>query len=143
MRVVLDVVGVCLAAAVLLIIAFACRRRWVSRACGTFDCSLQLAEKDHGRGWALGLARYVGDDLQWFRVFSLAWWPKLVVNRRQLEGISTRRPMGNEPLVTYAGHVIVDVKLHDKTVHFAMTEEALTGVLAWMESAPPSSQTYH
>jgi len=57
------------------------RRRWLTRDGGTFDCSLQLAEKEHGRGWALGLARYVGDDLQWFRVFSLAWWPKLVVNR--------------------------------------------------------------
>lgn len=142
MRTALDVVGVCLLAAVLLIIVFALRRRWLSRDGGTFDCSLQLAEKDHGRGWALGLARYVGDDLQWFRVFSLAWWPKLTVHRPELEGITTRRPMGNEPLVTYAGHVIVDAKLRDRTVHFAMTEEALTGVLAWMESAPPSTQTY-
>jgi hypothetical protein len=50
--------------------------------------------------------------------------------------------MGNEPLVTYAGHVIVDAELRDRTVHFAMTEEALTGVLAWMESAPPNTQTY-
>ena len=142
MMTVLDVVGVCFLAAVLLVVAFACRRRWLTRDGGTFDCSLQLAEKDHGRGWALGLARYVGDDLQWFRVFSLVWWPKLVVNRRQLEGVTTRRPMGNEPLVTYAGHVIVDADLRDRTVHFAMTEEALTGVLAWMESAPPSTQTY-
>jgi hypothetical protein len=142
MSTVLDVVGVCLLAAVLLIFAFACRRRWLSRDGGTFDCSLQLAQKDHGRGWALGLARYVGDDLQWFRVFSLAWWPKLTVNRRRLEGVRTRRPMGNEPLVTYADHVIVDAALRDRTVHFAMTEEALTGVLAWMESAPPSTKTY-
>ena len=50
MRTVLDVVGVCLLAAVLLIIIFAFRRRWLSRDGGTFDCSLQLAEKDHGRG---------------------------------------------------------------------------------------------
>jgi len=142
MRTVLDVVGVCLLAAVLLIIAFACRRGCLAGAGGTFDASLQLAEKEHGRGWALGLARYVGDDLQWFRVFSLAWWPKLTVNRRQLQGVTTRRPMGNEPLVTYAGHVIVDAELRDRTVHFAMTEEALTGVLAWMESAPPNTQTY-
>lgn len=142
MRTVLEVVGVCLLAAVLLITAFAFRRRWLSRDGGTFDCSLQLAEKDHGRGWALGLARYVGDELQWFRVFSLVWWPKLVVNRRLLQRVSTRRPIGNEPLVTYAGHVIVDAELADRTVHFAMTEEALTGVLAWMESAPPNTQTF-
>jgi hypothetical protein len=142
MSTVLDAVGVCLLAAVLLIFAFACRRRWLSRDGGTFDCSLQLAEKDHGRGWALGLARYVGDDLQWFRVFSLAWWPKLTVNRRRLEGVRTRRPVGNEPLVTYADHVIVDAELRDGTVHLAMTEEALTGVLAWMESAPPNTRTY-
>jgi hypothetical protein len=142
MRTVLDVVGVCLLAAVVLVVAFACRRRWLSRDGGTFDCSLQLAEKDHGRGWALGVARYVGDDLQWFRVFSLALGPKLTVNRRQLQGVRTRRPIGNEPLITYAGHVIVDAQLRDRTVHFAMTEEALTGVLAWMESAPPGTATY-
>jgi hypothetical protein len=142
MRAGLDVVVICLLAVVLLIAAFACRRRWLSRDGGTFDCSLQLAEKDHGRGWALGLARYVGDELQWFRVFSLAWWPKLIINRRELDGVHTRRPMGNEPLVTYAGHVIVDAKLSDRTVHLAMTEEALTGVLVWMESAPPSTKTY-
>jgi len=142
MRTVLDVVGVCLLAAVVLLFAFACRRRWLSRDGGTFDCSLQLAEKDHGRGWALGVARYVGDDLQWFRVFSLALGPKLTVNRRRLKGVRTRRPIGNEPLITYAGHVIVDAELRDRTVHFAMTEEALTGVLAWMESAPPGTATY-
>jgi len=46
MRTVLDVVGVCLLAAVLFIVLVAFRRRWLSRDGGTFDCSLQLAEKE-------------------------------------------------------------------------------------------------
>ena len=143
MRTVLDVVGAVLAAAILLMIVFAVRRRFLTRDGGTFDCSLRLSRKHDGRGWALGLARYVGDDLQWFRVFSLSLNPKLVINRHQLDGVRTRRPVGNEPLVTYAVHVIVDAELgNDTSVQLAMTEDALTGMLAWMESAPPSTQTY-
>lgn len=143
MRVVLDVIGVMLAAAALLMVAFAIRRRWLSRDGGTFECSLRLARKEHGRGWALGLARYVGDDLQWFRVFSLALGPKLVLNRSRLQGVRHRRPVGNEPLVTYAGHVVVDVEeLDGQQVRLAMTEDALTGMLAWMESAPPGARRY-
>lgn len=142
MRTVLDVVGAVLVAAILLMIVFAVRRRWLTRDGGTFDCSLRLSSKHDGRGWALGLARYVGDDLQWFRVFSLSLYPKMVLNRRHLDGVTTRRPVGNEPLVTYAGHVIVDAELGRGNVQLAMTEDALTGMLAWMESAPPGTQTY-
>jgi hypothetical protein len=143
----LDVVGVVLASCVLLLIAFACRRRWIARDGGTFDCSLRLSPRHRdahkGRGWALGLGRYVGDELQWFRVFSLSLRPKRTLNRRRLEGIRHRRPMGNEPLVTYAGHVIVDVEgINGGTVELAMTEDALTGLLAWLESAPPGAQAY-
>lgn len=144
---VLDVLGVVLVACVALLLAFASRRRWIAREGGTFDCSLRLsarhADAHAGRGWALGLGRYVGDELQWFRVFSLSLRPKRVLNRRRLEAIRHRRPVGNEPLVTYAGHVIVDLVTDDgHPVELAMTEDALTGLLAWMESAPPGTQAY-
>ncbi len=143
---VLDVLGVVIACFVLLVLVFACRRRWIARDGGTFDCSLRLArhrDPHQGRGWALGLGRYVGDELQWFRVFSLSLRPKRTLNRRRLGGIRHRRPVGNEPLITYAGHVIVDVETpHGSTIELAMTEDALTGLLAWLESAPPGTQAY-
>jgi Protein of unknown function (DUF2550) len=144
---VLDALGVVLVCCVLLLLGFASRRRWITREGGTFDCSLRLtarhAEPQGGRGWALGLGRYVGDELQWFRVFSLSLRPKLVLNRRRLESVRHRRPVGNEPLVTYAGHVIVDLVTDTgHPVEMAMTEDALTGLLAWLESAPPGTQAY-
>ncbi|HZO65202.1 MAG: DUF2550 domain-containing protein [Kribbellaceae bacterium] len=144
---ILDVVGVVLVCFVLFLVAFASRRRWITRDGGTFDCSLRLYARHRdmhkGRGWALGLGRYVGDELQWFRVFSLSLRPKRTWNRRRLEGVRHRRPIGNEPLVTYAGHVIVDVFTDTGSpVELAMTEDALTGLLAWLESAPPGAQAY-
>jgi hypothetical protein len=38
----------------------------------------------------------------------------------------------------YAGHLVVDVQLDaDRLVELAMSEGALTGLLAWTEAAPP------
>jgi hypothetical protein len=147
MGLVLDGLGVVLVCCILLLLGFASRRRWITREGGTFDCSLRLqarhAESHGGRGWALGLGRYVGDELQWFRVFSLSLRPKRILNRRRLEAVRHRRPVGNEPLVTYAGHVIVDLVTDTGLpIELAMTEDALTGLLAWLESAPPGTQAY-
>jgi hypothetical protein len=144
---VLDVLGVVIVCAMLLLLGFASRRHWITREGGTFDCSMRLtarhAEPHAGRGWALGLGRYVGDELQWFRVFSLSLRPKRVLNRRRLEAVRHRRPVGNEPLVTYAGHVIVDLVTDTgQPVELAMTEDALTGLLAWLEAAAPGTQAY-
>lgn len=53
---------------------FGLRRRLIQRSGGTFDCSLRWdvpVEPDlSGKGWVYGVARYSGDKVNWFRVFS-------------------------------------------------------------------------
>lgn len=53
---------------------FGLRRRLIQRSGGTFDCSLRwdiTPEPDpSGKGWVYGVARYSGDRVDWFRVFS-------------------------------------------------------------------------
>lgn len=71
-----QVCGAIVAAALLGLFVFGLRRRLIQRSGGTFDCSLRLAdvkeELPSGKGWIYGVARYSGDSIEWFRVFSYA-----------------------------------------------------------------------
>lgn len=70
----LTVCGVVVAVAVVGLFVFGLRRRLIQRSGGTFDCSLRwdVPEKPDpsGKGWGYGVARYNGDRIEWYRVFS-------------------------------------------------------------------------
>jgi hypothetical protein len=132
------------AAAVVLVLvalgALAVRRRYITRRGGTFDCSLRLRPATHGKGWSLGITRYAGDDLEWYRVFSYATRPRRVMKRRDLHIVERRVPQGTEVFSLLAGAVVVRCRDGSDFVELAMGEDALTGFLAWLESAPPGQQ---
>jgi hypothetical protein len=113
------------------------RRRVITRRGGTFDCSLRLRDGGHGKGWALGIARYAGDCLEWYRVFSYAMRPRRVYGRHQLVIVDRRPPTGAEVFSLLSGAVIVRCRHDEGTIEIAMSPDALTGFLAWVESAPP------
>ncbi len=140
---VLDIVaGLALLAALALVALFV-RRRWLNRYGGTFECSVRMRAPSRGtgpqtaRGWVLGLARYSGQDLEWFRIFSFSPRPQWVFDRSLTVG-ARRTPHGAEAFSLYAGHRVVAVRLADgRTIELAMSDRALTGFLAWVEAAPP------
>lgn len=134
---VLDGVAIALLLVVLAVIVLGARRRVLQRRGGTFDCSLRLREGESARGWALGLARYSGDVVQWYRVFSLAPSPRRIFARQDLVVRARRSPLPSEAVTLYAGHVIVECQVGPDVVELAMAEDALTGFLAWLEAAPP------
>jgi hypothetical protein len=120
--------------------AFLVRRISLLRGGGTVEMSLRLDPgAHHGRGWALGVGRFVGDDLQWFRTFSLSFRPKRVLSRHDLLVTERRRPEGGENLALMAGSVVLGCAHDTGPVELAMTEAAETGFLSWLESAPPGS----
>jgi hypothetical protein len=123
--------------AVIAVGALAVRRRFITRRGGTFDCSLRLRPARSGKGWALGIGRYSGDSLEWYRVFSYATRPRHVMARRELEIVDRRGPEGAEVFSLLSGAVILRCREGADMVEFAMGEAALTGFLAWLESAPP------
>ena len=53
-------------------VALIVRRRLLSRHGGTFELSYRVRPDTAGRGWLLGLGRYSGETLEWFRIFSLS-----------------------------------------------------------------------
>jgi hypothetical protein len=139
----MDLLGACAATAGVVIVAlgaFLVRRITLLRGGGTVEMSLRLYPGGlQGRGWALGVGRFVGDDLQWFRTFSLSPRPKRVLTRQDLAVTERRIPTSGESLALMAGSVVLGCANHAGPVELAMTESALTGFLSWLESAPPGS----
>lgn len=136
-----DVAGVLLLLVLLYGIALVVRRRVLSRHGGTFEFSVRVRSGRAGRGWVLGLGRYSGGDLEWFRIFSLLPRPRRTFRRAELEYLGRRDPGGVESYSLYSGHIIVSCRTPTGPLEVAMSPEALTGFLAWLEAAPPGQRS--
>lgn len=117
------------------------RRRWLSSRGGLFDCALRVGEGSPGTGWALGMARYRGEALEWFRAFSPGLRPALVFQRGLTLYSGRRAANGVEAVVLFDETQIVTLRDRISQVahDLAMSEESLMGLLSWLESAPPGS----
>jgi Protein of unknown function (DUF2550) len=135
-----DSSGVLLLLLALYAIALVFRRRWISRNGGTFEFSVRVRPGRAGRGWILGVARYTADGLEWFRIFSLAPRPRFVYRRSDLEYVGRRDAEGVEGYSLYSGHIVVTCRTPSGLLEVAMSPDALTGFLAWLEAAPPGRQ---
>ena len=124
---------------VLPLVAIAGRRRALQRRYGTIDLSLRMERKGNGRGWVLGVGRFDGDNLQWYRVFSLAPRPRRTLSRRSLEVRGRREPRGPETLALLSGAVVMECRDPQGAVELAMDAAAVTGFLAWLEARPPGA----
>ena len=137
---VVDVLAALVAVGLIALGLLVLRRRFISRRGGTFDCSMRLrpaANPRTGQGWTLGIARYSGDTLEWYRVFSYSLRPKRVLGRRELQVVDRRDPQGAEVFSLLSGAVVVRCVGAGGPVEFAMNEDTLTGFLSWVESSPP------
>lgn len=114
------------------------RRVVIARKGGTIDMSLRVSQRYPDRGWAPGLARFVGDDLRWYRIFSFSLRPRTVLNRHHLVVASRREPHQPELLALATDSVVMHCKTRDGAVDVAMNSSALAGFLSWLEAAPPS-----
>lgn len=136
--------GVVVALVLLGLFVFGLRRRLIQRSGGTFDCSLRWNVPEEpdlsGKGWVYGVARYSGDQVDWFRVFSYALRPRRVLERSAIEVIARRMPEGEEELALLSDAVVLGCLHRGTRVELAMSEDALTGFLAWLEAAPPGQR---
>jgi hypothetical protein len=115
------------------------RRLALSRSGGAVEVSLRLKPRSQGRGWVLGVGRFVGDDLQWFRVFSLSPRPRRTLSRRDLRVRVRRQPHGPESLALLKGAEVLELQSATGPVEIALESSALTGFLAWLEAQPPGA----
>jgi hypothetical protein len=119
--------------------AVSLRRRWLSRSGGAIEMSLRLKPRSQGRGWVLGVGRFVADDLQWFRVFSLSPRPRRTLSRRDLDVRTRRAPTGPESLALLKGMEVLELTSAGQRVEIGLDTSTMTGFLAWLESRPPGA----
>jgi len=135
----LDAVWFFAAFLIILILAaagIAARRFLLERGGGTVECGLR---KGSG-SWRLGLASYQREELCWFGSFGLSMRPDEVFPRRDLTVVSRRLPSDAEAASLGPGRIVVECKFGEAgTVELALGEAALTGLLSWLEAAPPGS----
>ena len=134
-----EIVVVLLLFTVVPFLAILIRRRMLGRRGGAVELSLRLKPRSQGRGWVLGIGRFAGDELQWFRVFSLSPRPRRTLSRRDLEVRSRRTPKGSEAMSLLKGATVVELRSAGGPVEIALDSSAMTGFLAWLEAQPPGA----
>ena len=136
-----EVLGALVLLLVLSLVGLALRRRWLARQGGTFECSLRLHSTSPSSGWVLGVGRYNEDLLEWFRFFSYSWRARKSFPRREVRVLDTRDPDPVEAVSLYAEQRIVRFEVtldgEQQEWELAMSPDSLTGLLSWLEAAPP------
>ena len=110
----------------LLIVLFV-RHLLIIRGGGTVEVSLRLSRRQHGRGWAVGLARFSGDSLLWYRTFSLGLRPRQVLSRKNVSVVGRREPNGSEQVALPQGSVILECQTSRGPLEVAMAPAAPSG----------------
>ncbi|MGW0805001.1 DUF2550 domain-containing protein [Nonomuraea sp. NPDC002799] len=99
----------------------------LARSRGNMPCRLRVGD----RGWQSGVARYADGELHWIPLMGVRLRPRHAIARRGLV-VSARREIDG-------GLYAVDLAGSSQALSIAMSADALTGFLAWLESAPPSA----
>jgi Protein of unknown function (DUF2550) len=126
---------------ILLVLAasgIAARRFLLERGGATVECGL----RQRGRSWRLGVAAYQLDEFRWYRIFGFSMRPEQSFLRRDLAVVARRPLTEEEESILGPGRIVAECQLGGseiRTADLALAESALTGLLAWLESAPPGS----
>jgi hypothetical protein len=134
---VLEIFGICIAALCALLFVIFFRRRLLNSGGGTIRLQVRVSTMVPGRGWSTGIGQFVGDELRFHRMFSLAYRPKRVLVRTALLVEQRRSPEGPERLIMGSHWVILRCATIGGELEIAMAEHAATGFLSWLEAGPP------
>src|SRR4051812_3776856 len=136
---ILEFLGICVAMLFALLFVIFFRLRLLNLGGGTIRVQVRVSNMVPGRGWSTGIGQFVGDELRFYRMFSLAFRPKRVLDRTGLVVEQRRGPEGPEQLTMAAHWVILRCGTLAGEIEIAMAEATITGFLSWLESAPPGS----
>jgi hypothetical protein len=120
------------------------RQALISRRGGVVECALR---RSPAAPWRHGLAEYERGQLSWYRSLSFRLRPGVVFDRAELRILRTRPPTAAETASLGPGVIIAEcaslagpaagaAPAGQRPVELAMTDAALTGLLAWLESSP-------
>lgn len=123
------------------VVGVACFAAWRWRRIvrqGGIEVALRWRPTDDDRGWHRGIGRYEGEELAWFRVFSLRLGPDRLVRRSDLQIGERREPTETEEYGLPTSATVLQCRLAGAgSLDIALAPGALIGFLSWLESAPP------
>ncbi len=122
---------------------FAFRRVQLGRAGGVEVALRRRAGGGGGaaRGWRLGIGRYRGDAFAWYGLSGLRTRPDVVLDRAELEITDRRSPTDAEELLVPPSATVLGCRDQIEQVELAMSPDALTGFLSWLQAGPPGQST--
>lgn len=123
-------------ACVLGALAVAARRVAIHRRGGTVECGLRLAADAQ---WRPGIAGYRPGQLCWFPAFGITLRPDAVFDRHALRLVARQSAESAAVLGLGPGTVVAEFETGGdaEPLWLAMSADALTGFLAWLEATPP------
>ena len=128
-----DELAVCAIAVVLVAMcAVLARQRYMLRTGG----ALPVAVRRRGHRWTYGTARFVGNELRWYRALGMGTRPTLCLRRPDLTILHHRAPEPGELNALPATARIVECRDDGRTTVLAFNESAFTGFVSWLEAAP-------
>jgi hypothetical protein len=114
-------------------VAFQLRRRFLLFGLGAVA---MWVRRPGMQRWSLGVAWYGSDVLLWYRGLSFAVRPHERLNRGVME-ITGQRSARRDDLALPADLIVVQCTTSDGPRELAMDRSTVTGLLSWLESAPP------
>ena len=135
------IVAVALLLIVVVLVTLVIRRLRLIRSGGVdvWQRRVRASAPTSTRGWNLGVLRYRGEEIAWFRVISLSGGAEVRLSRRQIEITERRGPGPSEEFVLPSDATVLRCRDGGRTVELAMSQDVLTGFLSWLEATPPGN----
>ncbi|HET9897702.1 MAG TPA: DUF2550 family protein [Streptosporangiaceae bacterium] len=121
--------------ALLYVAAVAVRRMAIRRPGGAVECSLRTEGDDR---WRRGVAAYRTDQLYWFSSRGVCLRPNAAFDRHSLQLVARHdHEMARPPRAARQTVVVrFEAGADREPVWLALSRDALTGLLAWLEAGP-------
>ena len=133
---IVDLAVVTVAAVVVLaLVLILARQRFMLRAPGTIPVAVR---PENAVRWQYGVARYSGEELQWFRSLGLGTRPSRTLMRSDIQVLSRRGRADSERQYIPESSVVVECRDRGQAVLLAFGDNAYTGFVSWLESSAPA-----
>ena len=109
------------------------RQRHMVRSPG----GIPVAVRGRGTRWRYGIARYAGEELQWFGVLGVGTRPSRSLQRNELQVIGRHQVSADDRAALPAGAVIVELRDSMGSITLGLGEGAYTGFVSWLEASAP------
>jgi hypothetical protein len=127
-----DIIAACVAVLIVVVFtAILARQRYMLRSTGALALAMQ-----RGNRWLYGVARYQGGELRFYRALGVGTRPTRVLRRGHVQVVGRRAPYDSERGSLPATVVVVECRIDGENTSFALSENAFTGFVSWLESAP-------